>query len=67
MRTVEIRRLGRVAYADALAMQRTLVEERQRSRSEARRGDAVPAQRDRGKGPPERSMTCCSFSSIRTC
>ena len=52
MRTVEIRRLGRVAYADGLAMQRALVEERQRSRSEARRGDAVPAQRDRGEGAP---------------
>jgi len=52
MRTVEIRRLGRVAYADGLAMQRTLVEERQRSRSEASRGDAVPAQRDRGEGAP---------------
>lgn len=28
MRTLEIRRLGRVAYADALALQRSLVEER---------------------------------------
>src|SRR5688572_14122572 len=40
MRRLEIRRLGRVAYADALAMQRALVEERQRGRSGAARGDA---------------------------
>ena len=34
MPTLEIRRLGRVAYADALALQRTLVEERQRGRAD---------------------------------
>jgi lipoyl(octanoyl) transferase len=32
MRPLEIRRLGRVAYADALALQRTLVEERRAGR-----------------------------------
>ena len=34
MPILEIRRLGRVAYADALALQRTLVEERQRGRAD---------------------------------
>ena len=34
MPTLEIRRLGRVAYADALPLQRTLVEERQRGRAD---------------------------------
>jgi lipoyl(octanoyl) transferase len=42
MRTLEIRRLGRVAYADALALQRALVEERQPGRAEAERGDGAP-------------------------
>jgi lipoyl(octanoyl) transferase len=32
MRTLEIRRLGRVAYADALALQRSLVEDRREGR-----------------------------------
>jgi lipoyl(octanoyl) transferase len=32
MRTVEVRRLGRVPYADALALQRSLVEERRAGR-----------------------------------
>jgi lipoyl(octanoyl) transferase len=52
MRTLEIRRLGRVAYADALALQRALVEERQPGRAEAERGDRAPAQQDRGIGAP---------------
>ena len=65
MRTVEIRRLGRVAYADGLAMQRTLVEDRQRSRSEATRGAAAPQRALVEERRAERSTTCCSFSSIR--
>jgi len=46
MRTLDIRRLGLVPYGEALALQRALVEERQRSRADAERVDEVPAQRD---------------------
>ena len=41
MTRFEVRRLGRVAYADALALQRALVAERQRSRADAERGDGA--------------------------
>jgi lipoyl(octanoyl) transferase len=41
-----------VPYADALAMQRALVEQRYRARLEAERGEGVPAERVRGIGAP---------------
>jgi lipoyl(octanoyl) transferase len=51
MKALEVRRLGRVAYADALALQRALVDERRRSRADGERGDGA-AQRDRGARAP---------------
>src|SRR5207247_6407092 len=51
-RRLEIRRLGLVPYADALALQRALVEERYRARVEAERGEGVHAERVGGVRAP---------------